>query len=1085
VRAIGASSNVKKLLVSLLERQLIFLLKRDDISERTMSISTDSLPKRRGSAVPHVSLGQGVPEEVRAMRSRVDSQIYQGALPIKEEWLEIGAPADFQGDYSSELVVAKRGKQYGRLIARLQDLEEKPLPSPRFLVGVASQRRKKKEAGRADFVTFVFQFTPGKKDIEVMKLTMAYSQIFTQLVDLMYADIVVSDLHTHKRVIKKDLMQMERTRGSVYVPPTPNKIVQVENLSINFISQNAELLNTWDRIRHDMASNQCTWMVLGYHPVESTAFGAESELNVNKALPAPVLLASGGGGIDGFGSSAIVDSVDFRPGWLYWIYARVDVEMIEGTGSFREKAQVQGSGETAEHDFRGAKFLLVSFCTQQSLLPSMTTRLLKHRPVIVQVLKYHLYVEARSIADLDESVIVNRLLALSGGNKIVLTVIVGSGSGGTLKRIVKAAGNFNMVSSPLLIRVDPKSTLKELKSRIAATNQWDVEKVVIMRIKRKKNEDVMSALISVGVRARSERDLAEILRKASSQVDVENLKDDDKTLAELGLRSGEELYIQQSKSQNNRASQRATQEINSVSLVERRRAAIEEFLNVKEKQQKFRAPMFTSLRNIAEAREAEDEEDDDEQDSNESKESKESPHARRKASARNVFRRNASNRRQSAAPKERPSVTKEVQINLRKKSALGSDMATMMAAQLKMGRKQLKNRRSKGNGKESAASNAAEMEQRVQKSDALLGLLTEEAVKLGARLVDEEDLIILNKRPLGDGRTARVREGVLLCRNDQLPDPKLAARKSTAIGTRASWSRMRKNSFALDHLVTEENEDEVERRKSAGESSIDTAEDDQILDFIALKVAVKMFTAKIITQTVFDQFQEEISCLVGLTHPSIVQIVGVHVDTATRRQDTDHPSLMIMYELMPRGSLRQLREKDEWPRIPFPLKLKMALDVARGIEYLHSCDPPVAHRDLKSDNLLVDEDFTLKIGDFGNSIRWQPDGSGIYGKVGTAGWTAPEVLLSSEAGYDIYCDIYSFGIILWELITSEGNPLAGRVEDEYIKSLRKGDRPILPDDADPTYAALVEDCWKFEPLERPNASEVVDRLKVVLDANFD
>jgi mitogen-activated protein kinase kinase kinase 9 len=88
----------------------------------------------------------------------------------------------------------------------------------------------------------------------------------------------------------------------------------------------------------------------------------------------------------------------------------------------------------------------------------------------------------------------------------------------------------------------------------------------------------------------------------------------------------------------------------------------------------------------------------------------------------------------------------------------------------------------------------------------------------------------------------------------------------------------------------------------------------------------------------------------------------------------------------------------------------MALETARGVHYLHSCNPPVLHRDLKSLNLLLDESGRVKLADFG----WTKGlDNYMTGKIGTYQWMAPEVIASQK--YSEKADVFSYGIILWEI----------------------------------------------------------------------
>lgn len=123
--------------------------------------------------------------------------------------------------------------------------------------------------------------------------------------------------------------------------------------------------------------------------------------------------------------------------------------------------------------------------------------------------------------------------------------------------------------------------------------------------------------------------------------------------------------------------------------------------------------------------------------------------------------------------------------------------------------------------------------------------------------------------------------------------------------------------------------------------------------------------------------------------------------------------LYIVTEFVPGGDLRHLL-KDEIKDVSWKLRIKMALDTATAMTYLHSKN--VVHRDLKSHNLLVDENNRIKICDFGFS-RKVGDAEEPMTLCGTDEWMAPEVMLGEK--YDAKADVFSFGMVLTELITRQ------------------------------------------------------------------
>ncbi|KAL6519767.1 hypothetical protein OROMI_032661 [Orobanche minor] len=230
-------------------------------------------------------------------------------------------------------------------------------------------------------------------------------------------------------------------------------------------------------------------------------------------------------------------------------------------------------------------------------------------------------------------------------------------------------------------------------------------------------------------------------------------------------------------------------------------------------------------------------------------------------------------------------------------------------------------------------------------------------------------------------------------------------------------------------------------------------------------VAVKVFSKQEYTDDVIFSFRQEVSLMRRLRHPNILLFMGAV---------TSPQRLCIITEFLPRGSLFQLLQRNtsklEWRR-----RIHMALDIARGMNYLHHCSIPIVHRDLKSSNLLVDRNWTVKVGDFGLSRLKHETYLTTKTGQGTPQWMAPEVLRNEPS--DEKADVYSFGVILWELVTQ-------KIPWESLNSVQvigavgfMNQRLDMPKDIDPQWVSIIDSCWHSEPQCRPSFQELVEKLK--------
>ncbi|PIN08645.1 Tyrosine kinase [Handroanthus impetiginosus] len=221
-----------------------------------------------------------------------------------------------------------------------------------------------------------------------------------------------------------------------------------------------------------------------------------------------------------------------------------------------------------------------------------------------------------------------------------------------------------------------------------------------------------------------------------------------------------------------------------------------------------------------------------------------------------------------------------------------------------------------------------------------------------------------------------------------------------------------------------------------------------------------------------DDFWNEAIKLADLHHPNVVAFYGVVLDGPDG-------SVATVTEYMVNGSLRNALQKNE-RNLDKCKRLLIGMDVAFGMEYLHGKN--IVHFDLKSDNLLVNlrdpHRPICKVGDLGLSkVKCHTLISG--GVRGTLPWMAPELLNGSSSLVSEKVDVFSFGIVMWELLTGE-EPYADLHYGAIIGGIVSNTlRPPVPESCDPAWRALMERCWSSEPSERPNFTEIANELRAM------
>lgn len=222
------------------------------------------------------------------------------------------------------------------------------------------------------------------------------------------------------------------------------------------------------------------------------------------------------------------------------------------------------------------------------------------------------------------------------------------------------------------------------------------------------------------------------------------------------------------------------------------------------------------------------------------------------------------------------------------------------------------------------------------------------------------------------------------------------------------------------------------------------------------------------------EFGREVSLLVKLRHPNLVLFMGAYIGD----------QMCVLTEYCQGGDLFQILHKRKDIFISWEQKLKMCQDIAVGMNYLHSNN--YIHRDLKSLNLLLtspllrpSDNVSIKISDFGLSKEFKFNAF-MTGQLGTCHWMAPEVLCSSE--YSLKADIYSFAIVMFEIITRE-IPYKGLSHDDIKeKVLSQHERPdmsLIPPSCPKPLQKLMAMCWRSDPAKRPHFSVIVDILNSI------
>ncbi|XP_022007518.1 receptor-like kinase TMK3 [Helianthus annuus] len=264
------------------------------------------------------------------------------------------------------------------------------------------------------------------------------------------------------------------------------------------------------------------------------------------------------------------------------------------------------------------------------------------------------------------------------------------------------------------------------------------------------------------------------------------------------------------------------------------------------------------------------------------------------------------------------------------------------------------------------------------------------------------------------------------------------------------------------------------------------------------KIAVKRMESGAISNKALDEFESEISVLTKVRHRHLVSLLGYSTEGLER---------ILVYEYMPQGALS--RHLFHWKNLKleplsWKMRLNIALDVARGMEYLHTlAHQSFIHRDLKSlpppksSNILLGDDFRAKVSDFG-LVKLVPDGGkSIMTRVaGTFGYIAPEYAVTGKLTTKV--DVFSYGVILMELLTGlmvldNDRPEEKRYLVEWFSSIRADKEKVMAAvdfslnaneeifETISVVAELAGHCTAREPSQRPDMGHAVNVLAPLVE----
>ena len=232
--------------------------------------------------------------------------------------------------------------------------------------------------------------------------------------------------------------------------------------------------------------------------------------------------------------------------------------------------------------------------------------------------------------------------------------------------------------------------------------------------------------------------------------------------------------------------------------------------------------------------------------------------------------------------------------------------------------------------------------------------------------------------------------------------------------------------------------------------------------WMGIPIAVKVIFDPNITEALLEEFNNEIEKLFILRHPYIIQLYGI-------TDSEKNQKLAVITELAPRGSLFDYLHKNPKTKnnISLEFKNRITKQLIHTMAYIHSRG--YVHRDLKTQNILLDKNLDMKLCDFGLTKLKTELNSGSGQFAGTPCYMAPE--LFDRKYYDEKIDVFAFGTVVWEIYTQK-IPYFNCEALEIKQKVTKGEELFCSSIVPKQIASLIEKCRRVKPTERPSFKDM-------------